>query len=97
MKRLLCLALGHDWFVTRMNLRKHGNLAHLHTVAGCDAVCTRCWTPWYDFGAEPELDHLVRFGDAFYTDMSELADGRGITIHPAAFELVRPDAFEEPQ
>lgn len=56
--RLLCWLLavvtlggvGHRWLVTTVNVRKSISLAHLHPMAGCNAVCVRCGAVWLDAG-----------------------------------------------
>lgn len=54
-RRIACLFTGHVWAVRRINARKHGNLAHLHPMAGKDADCKRCGKVWSDSGIEAEL------------------------------------------
>lgn len=44
---------GHRWLMLRISPMKHVSLAHLHTMAGLDAVCQRCGAEWND--AEPAL------------------------------------------
>lgn len=48
MKRLVCWWVGHDWDVYLVNQRKHVNLVHLHSLAGCKAYCRRCGEEWDD-------------------------------------------------
>jgi hypothetical protein len=55
--RLLCRITGHRWRIVRVNLSRATWLAHLHDLAGHDAVCTRCHVHWLD--AEP---NTVMFG-----------------------------------
>lgn len=43
-----CWLRGHAWRVTHVNPRKHVNLIHLHTMAGCRATCMRCDAGWDD-------------------------------------------------
>ena len=57
-QRLICWARGHTWDIVAVNVRMNHNLCHLHPLAGCKAVCSRCDALWSDlvspfFASEP--------------------------------------------
>lgn len=39
---------GHRWKIVNTNVHKAISLAHMHPLAGSDAVCLRCGLTWLD-------------------------------------------------
>lgn len=42
-RRLLCFVGIHDWIVLSDSCHRVVWHAHLHAMAGCAAVCGKCW------------------------------------------------------
>jgi hypothetical protein len=48
LEKIKCWFLSHDWEILSISHSKNVALMHLHTLAGCAAVCKRCGKEWND-------------------------------------------------
>lgn len=46
--RALCWLIGHRWRVLVVDMQRAAVRGHLHTLAGCAALCHRCGAEWND-------------------------------------------------
>ena len=53
--RLVCRLTGHRWRVLACDDRVAACRGHLHSLAGCFALCTRCHAVWDDFHGCPHV------------------------------------------
>jgi hypothetical protein len=57
-RRAWCWLAGHRWRVLAESYRA-SLLGHLHTLAGCAAICERCGLEWDDLPDATERRHVM--------------------------------------
>lgn len=61
MNKIICFLFSHNWKLLLVSESKHKALMHLHPMAGCLAICSRCDKVWNDLPNDGRTDSIVRW------------------------------------